>query len=262
MVIFAQYQKWRFTVSGHSKWSTIKRKKGALDAKRGKIFTRLAKEIIVAAKAGGGDPSGNPRLRTAIASAKSLNMPKDNIEKAIKKGTGEIEGVIYEECSYEGYGPGGVAILLEVMTDNKNRTLPEIRTAMSKNCGNMGESGSVAWMFDRKGMIIINAADSTEDDLMELTLEAGAEDIITEEEAFEIYTDQNALEDVKKAIEEAGIKVASAEITMKPQNTIKLEGKEAEQMIRLMDVLEDLDDIQKVYANFDISDDVLEAMEA
>jgi YebC/PmpR family DNA-binding regulatory protein len=249
-------------VSGHSKWSTIKRKKGALDAKRGKVFTRLAKEIIVAAKAGGGDPSGNPRLRTAIASAKSENMPKDNIEKAIKKGTGEIEGVTYEECTYEGYGPGGVAILLEVMTDNKNRTLPEIRTAMSKNCGNMGESGSVAWMFDRQGMIIVNAADSTEDDLMELTLEAGAEDIVTEEETFEIYTDQNALEDVKKAIEDAGIKITSAEMTMRPQNTIKLEGKEAEQMLRLIDVLEDLDDIQKVHANFDISEDVLEAMEA
>lgn len=249
-------------MSGHSKWSTIKRKKGALDAKRGKIFTKLAKEITVAAKAGGGDPSGNPRLRTAIAGAKADNMPKDNIEKAIKKGTGEIEGVTYEECSYEGYGPGGVAILLEVMTDNKNRTLPEIRTTMNKNCGNMGEAGSVAWIFDRKGMIVINAADSTEDDLMEVTLEAGAEDLVTEEEAFEVYTDQSAFEDVRQAIEDAGIKIASAEITMKPQTTVKLEGKEAEQMIRLLDALEDLDDIQKVHANFDISDDVLEAMEA
>lgn len=249
-------------MSGHSKWSTIKRKKGALDAKRGKIFTKLAKEITVAAKAGGGDPTGNPRLRTAIASAKAENMPKDNIEKAIKKGTGEIEGVTYEECSYEGYGPGGVAILIEVMTDNKNRTLPEIRTTMNKNCGNMGEAGSVAWIFDRKGMIVINAADSTEDDLMEVTLEAGAEDIVTEEEAFEVYTDQSAFEDVRQAIEDAGIKIALAEITMKPQTTVKLEGKEAEQMIRLLDVLEDLDDIQKVHANFDISDDVLEAMEA
>lgn len=249
-------------MSGHSKWSTIKRKKGALDAKRGKIFTKLAKEITVASKAGGGDPAGNPRLRTAIAGAKAENMPKDNIEKAIKKGTGEIEGVTYEECSYEGYGPGGVAILIEVMTDNKNRTLPEIRTTMNKNCGNMGEAGSVAWIFDRKGMIVINAADSTEEDLMEVTLEAGAEDIVTEEEAFEIYTDQSTFEDVRQAIEDAGIKIASAEITMKPQTTVKLEGKEAEQMIRLLDALEDLDDIQKVHANFDISDDVLEAMEA
>lgn len=249
-------------MSGHSKWSTIKRKKGALDAKRGKIFTKLAKEITVAAKAGGGDPTGNPRLRTAIAGAKAENMPKDNIEKAIKKGTGEIEGVTYEECSYEGYGPGGVAILIEVMTDNKNRTLPEIRAAMNKNCGNMGEAGSVAWIFDRKGMIVINAADTTEDALMEVALEAGAEDIITEEETFEVYTDQSSFEDVRQAIESAGINMESAELTMKPQTTVKLEGKEAEQMIRLMDVLEDLDDIQNIYANFDISDDVLEAMEA
>ncbi|MDT8317953.1 MAG: YebC/PmpR family DNA-binding transcriptional regulator, partial [bacterium] len=212
--------------------------------------------------AGGGDPSGNPRLRTAIAGAKAENMPKDNIEKAIKKGTGEIEGVTYEECSYEGYGPGGVAILIEVMTDNKNRTLPEIRAAMNKNCGNMGEAGSVAWIFDRKGMIVINAADVEEDVLMEVALEAGAEDILSEEDSFEIYTDQSAFEDVRKAVEEAGIEMVSAELTMKPQTTVKLEGKEAEQMIRLMDVLEDLDDIQNIYANFDISDDILEAMEA
>ncbi|MCK5175889.1 MAG: YebC/PmpR family DNA-binding transcriptional regulator, partial [Planctomycetes bacterium] len=205
-------------MSGHSHWAGIKHKKAANDAKRGKVWSKIARMIIVAAKAGGGDPGQNLTLRYAIDKGKGANMPKDTIEKAIKKGTGEIEGVIYEECSYEGYGPGGVAILLEVMTDNKNRTLPEIRTAMSKNCGNMGESGSVAWMFDRKGMIIINAADSTEDDLMELTQEAGADDIVTEGELFEIYTDQNAFEDVRDTIEGAGINIVSAEITMKPQN--------------------------------------------
>ncbi len=249
-------------MSGHSKWSTIKRKKGATDAKRGKIFTKLAKEIIVAAKIGGGDPAGNSRLRQAVAAARAENMPKDNIEKAIKKGTGELESVNYEECSYEGYGPGGVAILIEVMTDNKNRTLPEIRSTMNKNNGNMGESGSVAWNFDRKGVIVINASETTEDALMEVTLEAGAEDIVSEGEAFEVYTDQASFEEVRTAIEEAGIPLLSAEITMKPQTTVKLEGKEAEQMINLMDKLEDLDDIQNVYANFDISEETLNAMEA
>jgi len=249
-------------VAGHSKWSNIKRRKGAVDAKRGKIFTKLAKEIIVAAKIGGGDPSGNPRLRSAIAAARAENMPKDNIEKAIKKGTGELESVNYEECTYEGYGPGGVAILIEVMTDNKNRTLPEIRAAMNKNNGNMGEAGSVAWMFDRKGLVAVNCSDTTEDQLMEVALEARAEDILTEEDTFEVYTDQSTFEDVRKAIEDADIPILSAEITMKPQNTIKLEEKEAEQMIRLMDKLEDLDDVQNVHANFDISDDIMEAMEA
>ena len=249
-------------MAGHSKWSNIKRRKGAVDAKRGKIFTKIAKEIIVAAKIGGGDPTGNPRLRSAIAAARAENMPKDNIEKAIKKGTGELESVNYEECTYEGYGPGGVAILIEVMTDNKNRTLPEIRATKNKNSGNMGEAGSVAWMFDRKGLVTVNCSDITEDELMEAALEAGAEDIVTEGDAFEIYTDQSAFEDVRKAIEDANIPIASAEITMKPQNTIQLEAKEAEQMIRLMDKLEDLDDVQNVHANFDISDDVMEAMEA
>ena len=249
-------------MSGHSKWSTIKRKKGAIDAKRGKIFTKLAKEIIVAAKIGGGDPAGNSRLRHAIVAARAENMPKDNIEKAIKKGTGELESVVYEECSYEGYGPGGVAILIEVMTDNKNRTLPEVRSTMSKNNGNMGEAGSVAWIFDRKGVILVSTEHTTEDALMELTLEAGAEDMVTEGDAFEVYTGQSSFEEVKKAIEEAGIPVLSAEITMKPQTTVKLEGKEAEQIINLMDKLEDLDDVQKVYANFDISEETLEALEA
>jgi len=249
-------------VAGHSKWKNIQRRKGAVDARRGKAFTRLAKEVIVAAKMGGGDPSGNARLRSAIAAAKAENMPKDNIEKAIKKGTGEIEGVNYEECTYEGYGPGGVAILLEVMTDNKNRTLPEVRATLSKNNGNIAESGSVAWIFERTGLIAINTADTTEDALMEVALEAGAEDIVTEEDTFEVYTDPSAFEDVRQAIENAGIAIASAEITMKPQNTIQLEAKEAGQMLSLMEKLEDLDDVQKVHANFDISDDVLDALEA
>ena len=249
-------------MAGHSKWSNIKRRKGAVDAKRGKIFTRLAKEIIVAAKIGGGDPSGNPRLRSAIASARAENMPKDNIEKAIKKGTGELESVNYEECTYEGYGPGGVAILIEVMTDNKNRTLPEVRAALSKNGGNMGESGSVAWIFDRKGLITLNTSDVTEDRLMEVALDAGAEDIVTEGDTFEVYTDQSSFEAVKTAIEEAAIPFTSAELTMKPQTTVSLDGKDAEQMIRLMDKLEDLDDVQNIHANFDIADEVLEAMEA
>jgi YebC/PmpR family DNA-binding regulatory protein len=248
-------------VAGHSKWKNIQRRKGAVDAKRGKAFTRLAKEVIVAAKMGGGDPAGNARLRSAIAAAKAENMPKDNIEKAIKKGTGEIEGVNYEECTYEGYGPGGVAILLECMTDNKNRTLPEVRAALSKNNGNIAESGSVAWIFERTGIVTVNTADTTEDALMEVALEAGAEDIATEDDVFEVYTDQAAFEDVRQAIEDAGIAILSAEITMKPQNTIELEAKEAGQMLSLMEKLEDLDDVQNVHANFDISDEVMDALE-
>jgi len=249
-------------VAGHSKWKNIQRRKGAVDAKRGKAFTKLAKEIIVAAKIGGGDPSGNARLRSAIAAAKAENVPRDNIEKAIKKGTGDIEGINYEECTYEGYGPGGVAIMIEALTDNKNRTLPEVRTAFNKNNGNIGENGSVAWMFDRKGLVTVNASDTTEDVLMEIAIDAGAEDIVTEDDTFEVYTDPSAFEDVRQAIEDAGIAIASAGITMKPRNFIQLEAKEAEQMLNLMDKLEDLDDVQNVYANFDISDEVMEAIEA
>lgn len=248
-------------MAGHSKWKNIQRRKGAVDAKRGKAFTRLAKEVIVAAKMGGGDPAGNARLRSAIAAAKAENMPKDNIEKAIKKGTGEIEGINYEECTYEGYGPGGVAILLEVMTDNKNRTLPEVRAALSKNNGNIAESGSVAWIFERTGIVTVNTADTTEDALMEVALEAGAEDLATEDNTFEVYTDQTAFENVRQAIEDAGIAILSAEITMKPQNSIELETKEAGQMLNLMEKLEDLDDVQNVHANFDISDEVMDALE-
>jgi len=247
-------------VSGHSKWSTIKRKKGATDAKRGKIFTRLAKEIIVAAKIGGGDPAANPRLRTAIAGAKSENMPKDNIEKAIKKGTGDIEGVNYEEYTYEGYGPGGVAILVDTMTDNKNRTLPEVRATFNKNNGNLGEAGSVAWMFETKGIITVDADETDEDTLMETALEAGADDMVNDDGIYEVYSEPSAFEDVRSAIEKAGIKMLSAEITKRPTNSIKLEGKEAEQILRLVDRLEDLDDVQKVHANFDISAEILESL--
>lgn len=248
-------------MSGHSKWSTIKRKKGATDAKRGKIFTRLAKEIIIAAKIGGGDPGANPRLRTAIAGAKSENMPKDNIEKAIKKGTGNLEGVNYEEYTYEGYGPGGVAILVDTMTDNKNRTLPEVRSTFNKNNGNLGESGSVAWMFETKGIIAIDANETNEESLMEIALEAGADDIVNEDDIYEIYSEPSIFEDVRSAIENAGIKMLSAEITKKPTTSIKLEGKEAEQVLRLVDKLEDLDDVQKVHANFDISAEILESLD-
>ncbi len=247
-------------MSGHSKWSTIKRKKGATDAKRGKIFTRLAKEIIVAAKIGGGDPAANPRLRTAIAGAKSENMPKDNIEKAIKKGTGDIEGVNYEEYTYEGYGPGGVAILVDTMTDNKNRTLPEVRATFNKNNGNLGEAGSVAWMFETKGIITVDADETDEDTLMETALEAGADDMVNDDGIYEVYSEPSAFEDVRSAIEKAGIKMLSAEITKRPTNSIKLEGKEAEQILRLVDRLEDLDDVQKVHANFDISAEILESL--
>ncbi len=249
-------------MSGHSKWSTIKRKKGALDAKRGRIFTRLTKEIIVAAKLGGGDPSGNPRLRLAIANAKAENMPKDNIERAIKKGTGELEGVTYEEYTFEGYGPGGVAIMVEVMTDNKNRTLPEVRSVFNKNSGSLGEAGSVAWMFEKKGIITVDSRGVDEETLMEAALEAGAEDIVSEGGIFEVFTAPQDFENVKRAIDDAGIKSITAEITMRPKTTVRVEGKEAEAVIRLLDRLEELDDVQKVYANFDISDETLEAMEA
>ena len=249
-------------MSGHSKWSTIKRKKGALDAKRGRIFTRLTKEIIVAAKLGGGDPSGNPRLRLAIANAKAENMPKDNIERAIKKGTSELEGVTYEEYTFEGYGPGGVAIMVEVMTDNKNRTLPEVRSVFNKNSGSLGEAGSVAWMFEKKGIITVDSRGVDEETLMEAALEAGAEDIVSEGGIFEVFTAPQDFENVKRAIDDAGIKSITAEITMRPKTTVRVEGKEAEAVIRLLDRLEELDDVQKVYANFDISDETLEAMEA
>jgi len=247
-------------MSGHSKWSSIKHKKGAADAKRGKIFTKLIKELTVAARLGGGDPGGNPRLRTAILAAKAENMPKDNIERAIKKGTGELEGVSYEEVSYEGYGPGGVAILIECLTDNKNRAVSEVKYLMDRHGGSLGEPGCVSWMFEKKGLIIVEKEKVDEEKLLDLSLEAGAEDVKEGEEEFEVYIDPADFESVKEAFDSAQIAYNLAEISMIPQNTVQLEGKKAEQMIKLMEALEDNDDISNVYANFDIPDEVMEAM--
>jgi YebC/PmpR family DNA-binding regulatory protein len=247
-------------MSGHSKWSSIKRKKGATDAKRGQAFTRLIKEITVAARIGGGDPEGNPRLRTAIAAAKADNMPKDNIDRAIKKGTGELEGVSYDEFLYEGYGPGGAAVLIEAMTDNKNRTTADIRHIFAKGNGNLGEAGCVAWMFEKKGYIVVEKSAVDEEQLMELALDAGADDIQEDEKEFEVVTDPGAFDAVKEALDGAGIQYLLAEVTMHPQSVVQLEGKNAEQMLRLMEQLEDHDDIQKVYANFDIPEGVMEQL--
>jgi YebC/PmpR family DNA-binding regulatory protein len=244
-------------MSGHNKWSTIKHKKGAADAKRGKVFTKIIKEISVAAKLGGGDPAANPRLRTAIDKAKAENMPKDNIERAIKKGTGGMEGVIYEEIVYEGYGPGGVAVLVDCMTDNRNRTVSEVRSVFTKCNGSMGETGCVGWLFDKKGLLVF-PKNIDFDSLFEAAIEAGAADVSDEEEQFEVTTDPSSFMDVKEALEKAGFTPDSAEVTMIPQTVIKLEGKNAENMLKLMDRLEDNDDVQNVYANFDIS---LEDME-
>jgi YebC/PmpR family DNA-binding regulatory protein len=238
-------------MSGHSKWATIKHKKGALDAKRGKIFTRLIKEITMAAKSGG-DVEKNPRLRTAVAAAKAENMPAENIKRAIQRGTGELPGVTYEEITFEGYGPGGVAVLVEVSTDNRNRTVSEIRHCFSKNGGNMGEAGSVSWMFHKKGDIVIPKAQAKEDDLMNLVLENGAEDLKDDGDNWEVLTDPASFEAVLEAVKAAGYTPEVAEIGMIPENYIKLQGQQANTMIRLMDALEDFDDTQKVYSNFDI----------
>ncbi len=246
-------------MSGHSKWSTIKRKKGAQDAKRGNIFTKLMKEITVAARMGGGDPEGNPRLRSAIQAAKAANMPKDNIERAIKKGTGELEGVAYEEATLEGYGPGGVAVLVEVVTDNRNRTVAEVRHLFSKNNGSLGEVGCVAWMFDKRGMIVLEGEGVDEDRLMEVALDAGAEDIQEEEGTFTVITTPENFETVRTAIEAAGWHPVSAQIEMVPQNTVRLEGKEATQALKLMEMLEECDDVSNVYSNFDIPDEIVAA---
>lgn len=247
-------------MSGHSKWSSIKHKKGAADAKRGKIFTRLIREITVAAKMGGGDPGGNPRLRTAIAAAKAENMPKDNIDRAVKKGTGELEGVSYEESNYEGYGPGGVAVLVDCLTDNKNRTVADVKYLFERHGGNLGEPGCVAWMFDKKGLIVIEKDQVDEEKLLDLALEAGAEDVNEEESEFEVITDPSDFETVKEAVDNASIPYTLAEISMIPKNTVKLEGKKAQQMVNLMSGLEDNDDVSNVYANFDIPDEVMEAL--
>lgn len=246
-------------MSGHSKWATTKHKKAAIDAKRGKIFTKITKEITVAARLGGGDPDGNPRLRTAVAKAKGVSMPAENIKRAIQKGTGELPGVSYEEITYEGYGPGGVAVIVEVMTDNRNRTVSEIRNIFSKANGNMGEAGCVSWMFNKKGYCVVSKATADEDKLMTLALDAGAEDMQTEDDNFVITTPPNDFEKVKKALEDAGIVLDVAEITAIPQTYVKLDGKEAQQMLRLMETLEDNDDVQNVYANFDIPEEIMNA---
>ncbi len=248
-------------MSGHSKWSTIKRKKGANDAKRGKIFTRLIKEITVAARSGGGDPEGNPRLRTAIAAAKSENMPKDNITRAIKKGTGEIAGEVYDEILYEGYGPGGVAVLVECLTDNRNRTVADVRHYFSKNNGNLGESGCVNWMFEKKGLILVDKEGVSEEELMDMALEAGADDVVEEESEFQIFTTVDDFEDVRGALEEKGVGFLDASISMIPQNTVEVtEEKTAKSLLKLMESLEDHDDVQNVFSNFDIDDALMEQL--
>ncbi|HEV3038369.1 MAG TPA: YebC/PmpR family DNA-binding transcriptional regulator [Candidatus Angelobacter sp.] len=245
-------------MSGHSKWATIKHKKGALDAKRGKIFTRLIKEIAMAAKSGGGDPEGNPRLRTAIAAAKAENMPQDNIKRAIQRGTGELPGATYEEITFEGYGPGGVALIAEVTTDNRNRTVSEIRHVFGKNGGNLGEAGSVAWMFSKKGQIVVPKAGAKEDDLMNIVLENSGDDLNDDGDNWEIITSPAAFEPVLEAVKKANIEVVHSAIGMVPQNYIKLEGASANQMIRLLEALEDHDDVQNVYSNFDVDQKQLE----
>ncbi len=250
-------------MSGHSKWSTIKRKKGKTDAERGKIFTKIIKEITVAARIGGGDPEGNPRLRTAIQAARESNMPQANIERAIKKGTGELPGVTYEEVTYEGYGPGGVAIMIEITTDNKNRAVSDIRHIFSRFGGNLGETGCVGWMFEKKGVITVEKSKvKNEDDLLMVVLEAGALDMTSDTANYEIQTPANQLEQVKQALEKNKITFSSAEITMMPQSTVKLDGKNAEQMIKLIEALEEHDDVQKVYANFDIEESLMEKLSA
>jgi YebC/PmpR family DNA-binding regulatory protein len=245
-------------MSGHSKWSSIKHKKAATDAKRGNLFTRFIRELTIAARSGGGDPEANSRLRHAIEGARAVNMPSDNIKKAIQRGTGELEGVNYEEFSYEGYGPGGVAILADAMTDNKNRTVSEVRHVFSKYNGNLGEQGCVSWMFTRKGVILVPQSAIGEDELMEIVLESGAEDMVKEGNSYEITTTTEDFDKVREALKAKKIPVESAEIAKVPSTYIKLEGRQAEQMMKLYDHLEELDDIQNVWANFDISDEEIE----
>ena len=247
-------------MSGHSKWHNIKLRKGKQDAERGKMFTKIAREIIVAAKAGGGNPDTNLRLRFVIQKARENSMPADNIKRAIQRGTGEIEGAQYEEITYEGYGPAGVAVLVSCLTDNRNRTVAELRTIFSKTGGSLGESGCVAWMFDHKGMITIQKDAIDEDTLMMTAIEAGAEDIRTEGDTFEVLTAPDDLANVRQALTDAGIKFDEAELTMIPQNQVTVNEKEAGQVLRMTDMLEDNDDVQQVYANFDIPDEILEAI--
>ncbi|HEU4345930.1 MAG TPA: YebC/PmpR family DNA-binding transcriptional regulator [Candidatus Binatia bacterium] len=245
-------------MSGHSKWSTIKHKKAAKDAKKGKLFTKLIKEITVAARLGGGEIGSNPRLRTAVAAAKASSMPNENIERAIKKGTGELEGVHYEEIQYEGYGPGGAAILAQVLTDNKNRTVSEIRRLFAKHGGNLGETGCVAWMFEKKGLITVEKSQIEEDRLMGLVLEAGAEDVREEADLFEVLTQPDDFDGVKEKLEKEKVAVASAQIAMLPKNTVDIDERYAEQILKLTEELEDHDDVQSVSANFNIPDEVME----
>ena len=241
-------------MSGHSKWATIKHKKGALDAKRGKIFTRLIKEITIAAKGGGGDPDGNPRLRTAVLAAKAENMPAENIKRAVQRGTGELPGVSYEEVTFEGYGPGGTAVLIETLTDNKNRTLPEIRTIFSKHGGNLGESGSVRFLFSKMGYIAIERDKASEDAVMEAAIEAGADDVETTDQYHEIKTSPESFAAVKAQLEEKKLPLAVAEISMIPSTEVQLDSRKADQMVKLMEALEDHDDVQNVWANFDFEE--------
>ncbi|MGA8572019.1 MAG: YebC/PmpR family DNA-binding transcriptional regulator [Desulfobaccales bacterium] len=248
-------------MSGHSKWSTIKRKKGAVDAKRGKIFGKLGKEVAVAARIGGGDPTGNPRLRAAIAAAKAENMPGDNITRAIRKGTGEGGGAMMEEIFLEGYGPAGVALMVETLTDNKNRTVSDVRHLITKYGGSLGEPGCVAWMFDKKGVIVFDRGEVDEDQLLEAALECGAEDLQSDESQFEVLTDPAAFLEVKEALEARGFKPALAEVQMLPKTTVKIdEEKSAQQLLRLVELLEEHDDVSDVFANFDIPDQLLEAL--
>lgn len=246
-------------MAGHSKWANIKHRKAAQDAKKGKAFTKIIKEITIAARLGGGDPSSNPRLRSALDNARGVNMPKNNIDRAIKKGTGELEGINYEEITYEGYGPGGVAILVETITDNKQRTVAEVRHLLSKRGGNMGEPGSVAWIFEKKGIITLDKEGIDEDTIMTVALEAGAEDVQDSEPEWEVETTPESLSDVKEAMAEQGIEAKSSEISMIPTNSIEVtDEKQAQQLLMLMEALEENDDVQNVYANFDIDDELLE----
>ncbi len=249
-------------MSGHSKWSTIKHKKATTDAKRGKIFTRLIKEITVSARLGGKDLEGNPRLRTAVAAARNANMPQDNIERAILKGVGELEGVTYDEVTYEGYGPGGVAVLLQVVTDNRNRTVAELRHIFSKSGGNLAEAGAVAWMFEKKGVVLVEREKAVEDELLELVLEAGAEDLATESNHFVVATAHESLNEVRDFLTEQGVAILSAEQTMIPQGTVAVAADNARRILTLMDSLDDHDDVQNVYSNFDIPESVLEEVGA
>jgi len=249
-------------MSGHSKWSTIKRKKGKVDAQRGKLFTKIIRVITVAARSGGGDPETNIKLKTAIQLAKENNMPNENIERAIKRGTGEADGVSYEELLYEGYGPGGVAVLIEALTDNKNRTTPEIRKIFSKNAGNLGENGCVAWMFDKRGYFIFEKAKVNEDTIVDLALEAEAEDLKSDNESIEVITPSEDYQKFSNLIKEQNINCLLSEVTLIPKTTVDVEGKKAMQMLNLMEQLEDHDDVQKVYANFNIADEIMEEISA